>query len=206
MPWGVVEVVIESDDNGELFDTLMTAGIVDTRICNSNPKAEGDGGKSDTVRPTTQANYPYNKHMPGFCLYLFACYVSLEVNCLHLFRIAYAWTRFHLPPSIWLQRSGAVLVFNIRLIFVRSGRQSGGRNDLVIHVKPFAHACRHDHMTVSFVNSTWYSTVSTPQVFYRHVCSHSLLMEPLAFLHHRLSENKIKRNIYVGKTDDFDWH
>lgn len=51
IPGAVVEVDVKLKDNGEMFDTIMTAGLAGTQICDSDDKTLGANGKRDTARP-----------------------------------------------------------------------------------------------------------------------------------------------------------
>jgi hypothetical protein len=39
------------DDNGTKWSTVLTAGVVGARVCDSGDKSLSPGGKSDTARP-----------------------------------------------------------------------------------------------------------------------------------------------------------
>ncbi|KZP12779.1 hypothetical protein FIBSPDRAFT_835817 [Athelia psychrophila] len=51
IPSGVVEVDLLLDDNGTVYNTLMTAGLVGTRVCDSGDKALSPNGTMDTAKP-----------------------------------------------------------------------------------------------------------------------------------------------------------
>ncbi|KAJ7136864.1 hypothetical protein C8R44DRAFT_948583 [Mycena epipterygia] len=51
MPPSYAEVDVKLDDNGEIFDCTLTAGLVGTRISSSNDTKLSATGENDTVRP-----------------------------------------------------------------------------------------------------------------------------------------------------------
>ena len=51
MPSGFAEVDVKLNDNGQKFDTVLTAGLVGAWLCDSEDKSLSAEGKRDTARP-----------------------------------------------------------------------------------------------------------------------------------------------------------
>lgn len=51
IPVGFAEVDVKLDDNGQNFDTVLTAGLACTQVCDSGDRTLSPGGKRDTGRP-----------------------------------------------------------------------------------------------------------------------------------------------------------
>jgi hypothetical protein len=51
VPSGFAEVDVKLNDNGQKFDTVLTAGLVGAWICDSEDKSLSAEGKRDTARP-----------------------------------------------------------------------------------------------------------------------------------------------------------
>jgi hypothetical protein len=51
LPPSYAEVPVKLDDNGEVFDCVLTAGLVGTQISSSNDSGLSATGVNDTVRP-----------------------------------------------------------------------------------------------------------------------------------------------------------
>ena len=51
IPSGFTEVDVLVDDNGELFPSMMTVGLIGTQVCSSDDKKRSATGQRDTVKP-----------------------------------------------------------------------------------------------------------------------------------------------------------
>ena len=51
IPCGFAEVDVKLDDNGKIFNTILTAGLVGARACDSGDKTLSTDGRRDTARP-----------------------------------------------------------------------------------------------------------------------------------------------------------
>jgi hypothetical protein len=51
VPPSFADVKVKLDDNGEIFDTVLTAGLVGAQVCDSGVKSLSSDGLRDTARP-----------------------------------------------------------------------------------------------------------------------------------------------------------
>jgi len=51
IPSGLTEVDVLVDDNGQLFPSMMTVGLIGTQVCSSSDQKRSATGQRDTVKP-----------------------------------------------------------------------------------------------------------------------------------------------------------